>query len=47
MGLEPSTSGNSPEPKPVQPTNGAGVMPLDPPQDDVSQDPAPDVGDDA
>ena len=31
------------EPPPVEPTNGAGTMPLDPPQGDVSQDPTPDL----
>lgn len=47
MDLEPSTSDASSEPRPVEPTNGAGVMPLDPPQDAVSQSPVPDFGDDA
>jgi hypothetical protein len=31
------------EPAPVQPTNGAGTMPDDPDQSDVSQDPTPDL----
>jgi hypothetical protein len=30
-----------PEPAPVVPTDGAGPMPDDPPQDDVSQAPEP------
>jgi hypothetical protein len=34
------------EPPPVEPTNGAGTMPLDPDQSDVSQDPTPDLDDD-
>jgi hypothetical protein len=29
------------EPLPVEPTNGAGVMPDDPPQDGIDQDPQP------
>jgi hypothetical protein len=29
------------EPAPVEPPNGAGPMPADPPQADVSQDPEP------
>lgn len=41
-----STSESFSEPRPIEPTNGAGVMPLDPPQDDVSQSPVPDIGDD-
>jgi hypothetical protein len=31
------------EPAPIQPTNGAGTMPDDPDQSDVSQDPTPDL----
>lgn len=31
------------EPAPIQPTNGAGTMPDDPDQTDVSQDPTPDL----
>jgi hypothetical protein len=29
------------DPLTVEPTDGAGVMPQDPPQDDVEQDPQP------
>lgn len=34
------------EPAPIQPTNGAGTMPDDPDQTDVSQDPTPDLDED-
>ena len=31
------------DPPPIEPTNGAGTMPLDPDQSDVSQDPTPEL----
>jgi len=40
---EPYSEPRLAEPAPVEPTNGAGTMPDDPDQSDVSQDPTPDL----